>query len=159
MLRVGASNEQVDFPAGRSYFAAVELPAASGGLELRTQTPLSMSRKKKSVLPNVTFLDRNFRITHTATHEEIRIPQAGAFRPMENPLLEMKVEKRPADRYMLVHSDPRIVGTTTRIGLGNRGSTTIVTGTFTYSAPNPESLDVIAVAKGNVRVKLFTGAR
>ncbi len=74
---------------------------------------------------------------------------------MENPLLEMRLAKTPADRYMLVHSDPRIVGTRTRIALGNTGSTTIVTGTFAYSAPNPRSIDVLAVAKGTVRVKLF----
>ena len=153
MVKVGANGQTLALPFGKSHYAALALPPGRGSVELRMQTPLLPP--VKSLLACVTFLNESFHITHTADHNQAYIPKPGAFRPLENPLLEMRVDKRASDRYMIVHTNEKIVGQKLHYDLGNRGSTIIVTGTFAYSAQNPRSVDVIALPKGSIRIKFF----
>ena len=155
MINVGKNNQTVRLPYGNSYYAAVSLPPAPGTIELRMQMPAIPIDGYKGVLSCVTFLDKNFRPTHSVHSDQAAVPPPGAFRPLENPLLEMKVPKRADDRYMIVHTDPKLIGRKIRYDLGNRGTTIIVPSQYLYSTGGPKSIDIIPTAKGKVRVKLF----
>ena len=74
---------------------------------------------------------------------------------MENPLLEMRVDKNAIDHYMLLHTDESVIGKKIRYDLGYTGATIIVGANFAYSSPNPTSVVVLPTAKGDVRMKFF----
>ncbi|HJT81062.1 MAG TPA: hypothetical protein VJ719_07690 [Chthoniobacterales bacterium] len=159
MLNVGKSKQAIRLPYGNSYYDGVELPPVAGTIELRMQGPAFPIEGYKALLACVTFLDKDFRPTHSVHSDEAVVPPPGAFRPLESPLLEMKVFKRAGDRYMIVHTDPKLIGRKIRYALGNRGTPIIVPSQYLYSPGGRTSIDIIPTAQGKVRVKLFSKPR
>lgn len=156
MLYVGTTNEQLALPYGHSYYAAVALPPIKGTVELRAQMPFAMKEIDDSLMPCVTFLDQEFKPTHSFNYRETYLPPTMGWRFNDISAVEMRVPKNPIDRYMIVHTEAGIVGSIVRYNLGHPTSTLIPIGTYSYMAPGRSSVDLRATAKGKVRVKLFS---
>ena len=109
MFSVGANDQMLNLPYGRSYYAAVALPSGSGTLELRMQQPPIPFAGIKCIMACATFLDQKFRITRAIDSKQAYLAP-GTFRPLENPLFEMRVEKKATDQYILLHTDASLVG-------------------------------------------------
>lgn len=157
LLEIGPTSRLFDFHSGRSFFAALRLPEASGSYRVRIRSVLQGKGDTTRVFyPVVALLNDNFIVTRVSSPNHLRLEPALAT-PGGEPGLSLSIRVDPAEakeRYLIVFTPALLLGASPE----DRREGDVLTDTTTDYLERKGDAAIPAAVFGRLQVSLVPDA-